>query len=123
MGASEKAVAAVMETLGCRKAPWGPGESCCRPEGKYHGVWTDRGCPVAVATADLAVDTDRPSIQAQALRDYASELDWKQPEKCPCKHPEHCCGSEASCDAMQPSTRVVGAINLRARADRIDAQP
>jgi hypothetical protein len=77
---------------------------------------------VAKAAADAAVDADRASIQAQALRDYASELDWKRPETCPCANPEACCGSEESCDAMQPVTRVVGAASLRARADRIEGK-
>lgn len=123
MGASEKAVASVMDALGCTitedwtMAPaWGCSVHTTRR-------WGHRGCDVAVAAADAAVDTDRASIQARALRDYASELDWTRPAKCPCEHPEHCCGSEQSCDAMQPVTRIVGAVNLRARADQFEAQP
>jgi hypothetical protein len=122
MAASEAAVAAVMEALRCR------------PEGRAGDLtyvcaehitadWDERGCSTARATAQAAVDADRASIQAQALRDYASELDWKRPEKCPCANPESCCGSEQSCDAMQPVTHIVGAINLRARADRIEGKP
>lgn len=65
------------------------------------------------------------AIQAATLREYAAELDWKRPEKCPCENPESCCGSESSCDAMQPIANVVGAASLRARADAIvtAAQP
>lgn len=59
--------------------------------------------------------------QAEALREAADELTWVRPEKSPCREPEACCGSEASCDAMQPSTSVVGPSWLRARADRIEA--
>jgi hypothetical protein len=77
----------------------------------------------AVAAADAAVDADRARIQAETLRDYAEELDWVRPEKCPCEHPEDCCGSEQSCDAMQPVTRAVGTGSLRARADSLEGKP
>jgi hypothetical protein len=140
MAASEAAVAAVMEALGCgeNRRPFQSGVhhlavTCVVHHragvifgGKVSGQvaqWTDRGCPVAVAAADAAVDADRASIQAETLREFANELDWVRPEKCPCTNPESCCGSEQSCDAMQPVTHIVGAINLRARADRIEGKP
>ncbi|MGZ4518896.1 MAG: hypothetical protein ACXVX9_12210 [Mycobacteriaceae bacterium] len=115
MAASEAAVAAVMEALDCRREVDRNGHAYC--EAHWTGWLSDvNACP----RAERAADAVWPIAQAEALRDYASELDWKQPEKCPCATPEACCGSEESCDAMQPTTRVVGAINLRARADKIE---
>jgi len=61
---------------------------------------------------------------AQALEDYAAELDWVRPEVSPCApNFEGCCGSEESCDAMQPFTRVVGAASLRKRAAQLRVIP
>jgi hypothetical protein len=125
MAASEAAVTAAQSVMKCKHLAV-DGADMAAPYawcGRHGGTWTDRGCPVAVAAADAAVDADRASIQAETLRDYANELDWVRPEKCPCANPESCCGSEQSCDAMQPVTHIVGAINLRARADRIEGKP
>lgn len=122
MGASEKAVAAVMETLGCAyyQAPPCP-EGCewctgphCSAHGSDESKWTDRGCPVAVAAADAAILTDRPSIQAQALREAARDLG-------------ECDGISRSI-GMDPLPAAVRAEKraqswLRERADRIEAQP
>ena len=65
--ASEAAIAAVQEALGC----WafnvvGANLGQCRV---HFGRWTERGCPVAVAAADAAA----PWIAAQALQDAAEE--------------------------------------------------
>jgi hypothetical protein len=73
MAASEAAVNAVIEALGCERdysdfdlsaqVEW------CNEHREPNGdlvEWTDRGCPVAVAAADAAVDADRASIQAEA---------------------------------------------------------
>jgi hypothetical protein len=61
--------------MGCEQLEIGDGDgawaSWCRRHGIQPGTWTDRGCPVAVAAADAAVDADRASIQAQALREFA----------------------------------------------------
>lgn len=60
-------------------------------------------------------------IAAEALREAADEIEWKRPGVSPCTpNFEHCCGSEASCGAMQSSFKVVGAQWLRDRADRIE---
>lgn len=67
-------------------------------------------------------EQDVARIKAQALREYADTLDWVRPKRSPCEHPEACCGSEASCDAMQPTINVVGAVSLRARADKIERE-
>jgi len=53
---------------------------------------------------------------AKALEEAADALVWVRPDKSPCESFEGCCGSEASCDAMRPSTSVVGENWLRARA-------
>jgi len=71
--ASQAAIAAVQEALGCQaleldavdaKVGW------CGKHGIYRGRWTERGCPVAVAAADAAA----PHNAAQALRDAADEI-------------------------------------------------
>jgi hypothetical protein len=80
MAASEAAIAAVMEALGylgitcsCEELDTCDGvrrcdvHACQWPAG-------DRGCPVAVAAADAAVDADRASIQAETLREAALEV-------------------------------------------------
>jgi len=64
--ASPEAVAKVMEAMGCKSdgSPW-PYE----PECFQHGdVWTDRGCPVAVAAADAAIGQDALTIAAEGKR-------------------------------------------------------
>ena len=70
MAATEAAVNAVMEALGCKR--FNPNikvDFCEHPrQGPFLLTWTDRGCPVAVAAADAAVDADRASIQAETLR-------------------------------------------------------
>ncbi|MGN6245136.1 MAG: hypothetical protein ACTHQ3_15900 [Motilibacteraceae bacterium] len=43
----------------------------------------------------------------------ADSLVWKRPDKSPCG-PDYCCGSEAACQAMMPSVRVVGHEEIRA---------
>ena len=61
--------------------------------------------------------------KAEALREAAASLDWVRPEVSPCAPDfENCCGSEPSCDAMQPSMRVVGADWLRTRADQTETK-
>lgn len=69
----------------------------------------------------LAEHTER--AVREALEAAADELDWVRPDVCPCANPEACCGSEESCDAMQPSVKVVGADWLRARAEQIGGRP
>jgi hypothetical protein len=65
MAASEASVNAVMETLGCKA-----GTVICLLHREY---LYDRGCPVAVAAADAAVDADRASIQSETLREASAE--------------------------------------------------
>jgi hypothetical protein len=99
MGASEKAVAAVMAA--CHVVPSTRRD---RPHGlcEVHSKYlTDRGCPVAVAAADAAVDTDRPSIQAQALREAAGVFDRM--------------GGRLTCVGV--------ALRLKDLADRLEPQP
>lgn len=62
------------------------------------------------------------AAKAEALREAADDLVWKKPDTCPCDHPEDCCGSAKSCDAMQPIQRLAGVDWLRDRADRIEAE-
>lgn len=74
MAASEAAVTAVMETLGCERVqfillagePW----KCAQHR---FWEWTDRGCHVAFVVADAAVDADRASIQAETRRETFAE--------------------------------------------------
>jgi hypothetical protein len=63
----------------------------------------------------------------EALRDgvtgLADRLTWKRPEHSPCGTPEQieaCCGSEQSCDAMNPSVLLCGASDLRAVVARVE---
>lgn len=108
MGASEKAVAAVMEAI-CAVTASIRND---RPHGlctRHSRYLTERGCPVAVAAADLAVDTDRPSIQARALREAAEDVDVFLGQ-----------GYTAADDAR---ASTMAATWLRDRADRIEAQP
>jgi hypothetical protein len=46
--------------------------------------------------------------KVEAVRRLADSMLWVRPDACPCESPEACCGSEDSCDAMQPSVKVVG---------------
>lgn len=57
-------------------------------------------------------------VRVEAL---AESMTWKRPEKSPCGDPEACCGSEESCDAMHPSTKVVGVDTIRALLASLDA--
>ncbi|MGZ4586213.1 MAG: hypothetical protein ACXVX9_00190 [Mycobacteriaceae bacterium] len=85
---------AVMETLGCgryRREYSHPEpfvyDYCNEHSAEGERSWTDRGCPVAVAAADAAVDADRPSIQAEALREAASEWYGDERANGPFHHP------------------------------------
>ncbi len=51
----------------------------------------------ALMDANAALD------RVRALRD---SLIWKRPAVCPCDSPEECCGSEESCEAMNPMILV-----------------
>ena len=55
MSAPEKSVRAVEESLGCVPRETAANDWFCG-EHDYATDWTDRGCPVAVAAADAAVD-------------------------------------------------------------------
>ncbi|MGZ6852493.1 MAG: hypothetical protein ACXVGC_00260 [Mycobacteriaceae bacterium] len=94
MAASEAAVTAVMKTLGCEREYSDFDlsvnvEYCNVHEGPDGDLveWTDRGCPVAVAAADAAVDADRASIQAETLREAASEWYGDERANSPFHHP------------------------------------
>lgn len=77
-------------------------------------AWCDT--PVGGDALMNALEAAAPYLRAQALEDAADVLTWVRPEKSPCESFEACCGSEANCDAMRPSTSVVGEHWLRARA-------
>jgi hypothetical protein len=102
MGASEKAVAAVMETLGCAYGETAAGLFCIT-----HHCYADQRdsdldeCDFAGRVADLAVDTDRASIQAQALREAAGVFDRL--------------GGRLTCVGV--------ALRLKDLADRLEPQP
>lgn len=71
MAASEAAVTAVMETLGCSEFESAQdGEHYCR---KHRHLWLARGCQDAAIAADAAVDADRASIQAETRRETFAE--------------------------------------------------
>jgi hypothetical protein len=61
--------------------------------------------------AELAQEQAATIARVEAL---AGSLTWKRPAVCPCKFVEDCCGSESSCDAMQPTVAVVGEGTIRA---------
>jgi hypothetical protein len=111
MAASEAAVTAVMEALGCEPYD-GVWNAFNAPVCERHSedLWTDRGCPVAAAVADAAVDADRASIQAETLREAADE-------------------HYALADARPvPTGRIAESLRqtadwLRSRADRIEGKP
>jgi len=71
----------------------------------------------------LTVDAERAREQHEAraeaaeqaiqrVRDLAESLKWKRPEISPCAPQFACCGTEAFCDAMKPSSRAVGRIEI-----------
>jgi hypothetical protein len=108
--ASGAAVNAVMRTLGCERGALDQHEVCLMhlgPDG--FALWTDRGCPVAVATADAAVDADRASIQAETLREAARDVPLFE-------------FMLVMDEAAEVAPGQIGAW-LRARADRIETQP
>lgn len=81
MTASPEAVAAVQQALGCEHidrtfkfAEMDPiRHNHCTRHGR--GVkWTDRGCPVAVAAADAAVEVDGPTIAAKAAQSVIDQV-------------------------------------------------
>lgn len=53
------------------------------------------------------------------VRALADSLVWVKPDTTPCapEHVEDCCGSEASCDAMQPHVKVCGRDDILAALD------
>lgn len=77
---------------------------------------------------DLTVADLRDTARAyHDLRDavlgLADALTWKRPKHSPCGNDaqiEACCGREASCDAMNPSVRVVGAPDIREVVARVE---
>ena len=80
MSASEAAVTAAMDELGC-KVKW-PGKpwATCRVEHHSLENWTDRGCPIAVAVADaVAVIAARDALEAYAA-DLVRRADAMAPE-------------------------------------------
>lgn len=90
MAASEAAVTAVMETLGCERYNF-DGVAFRDGRCRVHrsAFFTDRGCPVAVAAADAAVDADRASIQAETIENLGLTWETKAhertgPGKCSC---------------------------------------
>lgn len=92
--------------------------------------WRDALCQArAVLASDwlaaLLSDAEQRG-RAQGARDAllaaADELVWVRPKVCPCTNPEACCGSESSCDAMRPHSKVVGEQWLRDRATSLARQ-
>ena len=69
------------------------------------------------------VDARIKEHRIRALEEAADKLVWKPPDRSPCEHPDLCCGSEASCEAMQKMTQVVGEDWLRAEAQRTKEAP
>jgi hypothetical protein len=71
---------------------------------------------VLTAHDDLAAEVAALREKVQRVEALADDLTWKRPDVCPCSPEtiEACCGSESSCDAMQPSTKVVGSRTIRA---------
>ena len=67
--------------------------------------------PTVLALLDRVAELEAAVGRVEALAD---RLTWKRPEKSPCEYIEECCGSEANCDAMQPSVAVVGDTTIRA---------
>jgi hypothetical protein len=129
MAASEAAVAAVIEQLGCVEyQPPKCAEGCdwCdEPHCVTHSDlgWTDRGCPVAVAAADAAVGQDAPTIAAEggdeltALR-ALQHFVWNHLETL--DYGDH---QGMSREDDQRLTDLAGAAEearLRGRADRIE---
>jgi hypothetical protein len=110
MAASEAAVAAVMEALGCERRSVGELGFCAAHwQMASDMAWTARGCPVAVAAADAAADADRASIQAEALREAAGEVDIFM--------------SEGYTQADDARATTMAEKWLCARADRIEGKP
>lgn len=78
-----------------------------------------------------ALDRVELAVAARAYHDLrdavlalCDDLTWKRPERSPCgpeAQIEACCGSEASCDAMNPSILVCGADRIRALVARVEA--
>jgi hypothetical protein len=111
MGASEKAVAAVMETLRSvlrdhapvllDARPW----CMCGHKSETPALRERHLLEFLAVAAAAAVDTDRPSIQAQALRD-AVEAD-----------------AINILDVFRDKVPAVCVEDLLDRADRLEAQP
>lgn len=76
MTASAAGVEAAQKAMGCERVPNFAGLPICRtgPWRQYHGVWTERGCPVAVTVADAVVAAAQPRIAAGVTRDLADLL-------------------------------------------------
>lgn len=57
----------------------------------------------------------------QRVEALADSLVWRRPERSPCG-PDFsaCCGSEANCDAMRPSVKVVGEAQIREALEGAD---
>ena len=79
------------------------------------------------ALATVTAERDDWRRRYEALRDgvtgLADRITWKRPEHSPCGTPEQieaCCGSEESCDAMNPSVLLCGASDLRAVVARVE---
>jgi hypothetical protein len=117
LAAAEAAVARHGECI-CNTGPGteGPDEFCPRHGRTYEDV-------VRMGAEEIfRLRAEVRTAKAQALREYAEELKWVRPDTCPCDHPEDCCGSVESCDAMQPHVRLVGVETLLAAADRIERE-
>ena len=69
---------------------------------------------IAARTTALAAENERLRGKVARVEALVERLTWKRPDVCPCVNPEECCGSEESCDAMRPMTRIVSADTIRA---------
>jgi hypothetical protein len=73
--------------------------------------------PTHVDRLWLIEEVDRLEATVQRVRDLVTSMEWRRPAKSPCEAPELCCGSESSCDAMQPVVRVIDSKGILAALD------
>ena len=87
--------------------------------GLYDEWGSDSGIPEVAL-----LDTARAYHDLRdAVLTLADDLTWKRPERSPCgtaAEIEGCCGSEASCDAMNPSILLCGPGRIREVVARVD---
>lgn len=78
----------------------------------HHQNLFDAACDEIDRLAAAVRERDAALARVEAL---AESLVWKRPEKSPCGDAiPDCCGVEFHCDAMRPSSKVVGHRAIRA---------